>query len=500
VFLPKRVLRIALIFHLAIYASLCSGQDPTSRNEIDAIKSALRTHDFTQAITLSNEALSRQPGDYRIWAMEGMATAAVGNLSGALSAYQQALKLAPTYLPALEGAAQTAFQMGQDSAEPTLLKVLEQRPDDPTSHAMLGVLAFRKEDCPNAVVHFQRASAVIAKQFTALTQYGACLSILNRNDEAVNVFSEALALEPQKKQARYNLARAEQQAHHSEDALATLQPLIDATSVEEDALSLDAEILESKGDTPRAIEVLRRAILADPKAVGPYLQFAALSYDHASPRVGIDILNAGLTQLPGEPKLYLVRGVLLTQLGEFARAAKDFDAADRIDPQLSFLGVAQGLVKSQQHNSAAALAEFRAAVKAHPNEAYAQYLLAEALIEQGAPQGSPEYEEEVEAAKRAATLDPRLVAAHDLLGTVYLENGHIQQSIEHSRTALALDPTDQQAVYHLIVAMRKTDQKDQVPALLKRLLEIRAGAKSDQSAGNHYRLTESPAAVSGHTR
>jgi tetratricopeptide (TPR) repeat protein len=112
--------------------------------------------------------------------------------------------------------------------------------------------------------------------------------------------------------------------------------------------------------------------------------------------------------------------------------------------------------------------------------------------------GSPEYEEEVKAATRAVQLDPRLVAAHDLLSSIYFENGRTDQAIKQSRDALALDPTDQQAVYHLILALRKTDQKDEVPALLKRLVELRANAKSDQTTSNkRYRLYEpqAPAAA-----
>jgi tetratricopeptide (TPR) repeat protein len=211
--------------------------------------------------------------------------------------------------------------------------------------------------------------------------------------------------------------------------------------------------------------------------------------------VGIDILNAGLGQLPNEPKLYLVRGVLLTQLGEFAGAAEDFERANRIDPQLSFLGVAEGLVKSQQHESAEALARFRAAVKAHPNEAYAQYLLAEALFEEGKPKGSPEYKEGLEAATRAAKLDPHLVAAHDLLSAVYFENGQTDLSIEQSRAALALDANDQQAVYHLILAMRKAGDKAQVATLLKRLVELRAHPQTDEAKKKAYRLYEPSAPV-----
>jgi len=481
---------VPLLCVLVACASLCPGQSQGASDDVGPITNALRNRDFAQALSLSQAALARRPGDLRIWTLRGMASAGMGNLPQALSAYRSALKLDPDYLPALEGAAQTEFQMGHDAARSLIERVLAQRPDDPTSHGMLGVLDYRKRNCTDAVDHFRKAAGAIAGQPGALSEYGACLALLNRDEDAVTPFAQALALDPSVREARYNLALAEWDAHHADDALATLQPLMDATPADEDALGLAAEILESKGDTPRATELLRKAILADPKKVDSYLQFAMLSYDHTSPKVGIDMLNAGLTQLPNEPRLYLVRGILLTQLGEFTRAAEDFDAASRIDPQLSFLGVAEGLVKSQQHKPAEALMEFRADVKAHPNEAYAHYLLAEELLEEGKPEGSPEYKEEVAAAERAVKLDPRLAAAHDLLSAVYLENGHTELAIEHARAALALDTNDQQAVYHLIVAMRKSDQKDELPALLRRLVELRANANPAKSTSRRYRLSE----------
>jgi tetratricopeptide (TPR) repeat protein len=468
---------------------LAPGQ--STREEVSKISDALRNHQFSLALSLSQAALAQRPGDYRIWTLRGMATAAMGNPSLALTAYQHALNLAPSYLPALEGAAETEFKVQPDAARRLLFKVLAQRPDDPTSHAMLGVLEYKNKNCADAANHFEKAAGVIVSQPAALTEYGACLAELKRGDEAVAVFAQVLVLDPARGEARYNLALAQWDAHHLESALATLQPLIEATQADEDALTLDAEILESEGDTARAVELLRKAILESPKDVNAYLEFAALSYDHASPRVGIDILNAGLSQLPNEPRLYLVRGILQIQLGEFTTAVDDFATANRIDPHLQFVGVAEGILQSQQHRSAEALARFRATVKAHPNEAYAQYLLAEALGEEGKPEGSPENHEEVQAVTKAVQLDPHLVAAQDLLSAIYIENGHTNQAIEHSRAALALDPNDQQAVYHLIVALRKSDQKDQIPALLKRLLDLRANAKVNETVGKRYRLYES---------
>jgi tetratricopeptide (TPR) repeat protein len=481
----------ARIAHIVFWFSLASTALPSlAQSSVAPIVSALQAHDFERALKLSQSALTTHPDDYRIWTLQGMASAGIGKLPQALAAYQHALNLSPTYLPALEGAAQTEFQLGREGSRALLLKILAQIPNDENTHMLLGILDYRAANCSDAADHFRKGGRVVQAQPEALTEYGSCLAELKLDGEAEAAFAAALALTPTRYEARYNLALAQWNAHHADEALKTLQPLIESTPADTDALALSADILESKDDTAQAVALLRKALLADPNNVNAYLQFARLSYDHSSPQVGIDILDLGLAQLPQEPRLYLVRGILLTQLGEFAHAADDFETASRIDPRVQFLGVAQGLVKSQQHNAAEALAEFRGAVKAHPKDAYAHYLLAEALSEEGKPAGSPEQTEEISTARRALQLDPTLVAAYDLLSSINIENGQVDQAIKESRTALSLDPSDQQAVYHLIVALRKTGDKDQVPSLLKRLMELRAGAAAMQKSAKHYRLYE----------
>lgn len=480
---------LLLSFHLSV-ARGQSVRDSKDTNAVGAISGAVRAHDFVRAEELCKQALAAHPEDYRVWTLRGMAAAGLGDSRLALAHYQHALTLAPSYLPALEGTAQTGFQLRDATARPALRKILALRPDDPTSNAMLGVLDVRERNCSEAVQHLQKAGSAIAGQFEPLAGYGMCLSLLGQHEEAVAPFADALALDPTRPAARYNLALAQWNAHGAENALNTLEPLLKDMPGNADALELAADIFESKNDTAKAVDLLRKAILSDPKNVNAYLQFAMVSYDHASPQVGIDVLNAGLTQLPKEPRLYLVRGVLLTQLGEFAKASGDFEAASRIDPQLHFLRTAEGIVRSQQHDAANAIAQFRAAIKAHPEEAYGHYLLAEALQGQSQPEGSPGFKEMIEEAKRALRLEPRLVAAHDLLAAVYVEFGQPQMAIEHSRAALAIDPGDQQAVYHLILALRKSGDKDELPALVKKLMELQKESKSKAPAASKYRLYE----------
>ena len=61
--------------------------------------------------------------------------ARVGNDPGALAAYHQALRFAPDYLAALEGAAGIEYKSGSEHAVPLLDHLLKLQPDNSTAHA-----------------------------------------------------------------------------------------------------------------------------------------------------------------------------------------------------------------------------------------------------------------------------------------------------------------------------------------------------------------------------
>lgn len=492
----SRDLRLAfstLIVSVAsVMAPTLQAQTATASASPADIIQALQSQQFDEALRLSQLNLKKYPGDKRLWTLRGMALSGKGSASVALTSFKHALSLDPHYLPALEGAAQAAFRKGSPEAKSFLSAILSEHPEDPTSNAMLGFVEYRDKDCNDAVASFERGQVAVSNDANALGAYGYCLATLERYDQAMDVLTKALTLDSKSQHVRLDLALVQWRANHAQDALATLLPLTDATPAVPTAQLLAASIYESSNDTPHAVELLRKVILQDPKNVEAYLDFASLAFDHDSMQVGVDYLSAGLTQLPRDPNLYLARGVLQAQLGHFPEAAEDFAKADELDPHLSFPKVAQGLVASQEHHSAQALSNFRAAAKAHPDDALAQYLLAEALSEESDAEDSIAYKEEVAAAERAARLDPHMVAARDLLATAYLRNNQPQKAIQECRAALATDPADQQAVYHLILALRKAGSKEEIPDLLKRLNQLRS-ATPQGSQSKRFRLQEVPA-------
>lgn len=477
--LVKAICAHFLVAVFAVSSCVFSQAHGSIPQELIEIENALRTGDYAQALQLSQIALAKSPQDYRIWTLRGMAFSSAGKPVSALAAFQHALQVAPDYLPALEGAAQIEYHQPGGKPKPLLEKIVTIDPSNVVAHTMLAWIAYRGHNCPSAIEHFRYLDSRGVLQTPSLSAYGSCLIALGRFADAVPIFTRVATSAPNETN-KYNLALAQWEAGNAKDALATLQPLLDIGTTDEDTLTLAADIEESTGQTEKAIALLRTAILANPQKVDAYLHFATLASNHKSYQVGVDMVNAGLTQIPGSAPLYLVRGILNSQMGRQLQSMADFEAAAKFDPQLTFLGTAESIADEQSDNFALAIGGLRAQLKKHPDDALAQFMLAELLVTLGKPKGSPEYQEEVEAANRSLKLDPKLADAHDLLAGLYLQSGEINSSIEESEAALKIDPADQHAVYHMILALRNTDRKGEIPEWTRRLVALRATASQSK--------------------
>ncbi len=462
----------------------------SDRSAILQIEEALQAQRYSSALALSSSTLKRDSQDPRLWTLQGMAYAGSGRLKSAFSSYEHALKIKPDYLPALEGAAQVSYQQNDSGAGALLQRLLRLQPDNPTTHAMVGILASRQGECKEAIIHLAQAQRVIASQPAALTRYGVCLSQEHRFDEAITQFQAAQALQPEDRAARYNLALAYWNAKRVDDAFATLQPLIHSGTTNEGVLTLAADVDEARNDTPQAVALLHKAIEANPQDPRAYVWFANLASDHSSFQVGIDMLNAGIRILPREGQLYTARGVLYAQLGDFEKATDDFEAAHRLNPNLAFAGTAEGIVATQRHDLNESVKRFRQQVRIHPGSAFDHYLLAETLRQRGAEAGSADYAEALREAQEAVKLDPSLAVAREILADLYLSDGKTAMAAAQCEAVLQSDPDNQEALYRLILTLRKSDRRQEIPALVKRLVALRDAQKAKRSHLMRYELVD----------
>ncbi len=477
---------------LAIFALVTAGMVAYAQpapNSVAQISSALRDGHFEQAVQLADQGLAASPNDSQLWTLKGIALSAQKHTTQALDAYHHALKTSPNYLSALEGAAQIQYNAGDREAGALLRRITRLRPGDQTSHAMLGALAYKEGNCRDAVSEFGKSEQLIGAQPGALQEYGACLLRLKQPDKAIAIFQQLLSSHPDDPRARRGLATVQLAADKPKDAVATLQPLIE-NDAELASLQLAASAYEATGDTPQAVKLLRDAIVKDPHRVSLYVDFANVAFAHQSFQAGIEMINSGLKLQPDAAPLYLARGVLYVQVSNFEKAEADFGKAEQLDPNHSAAGIAQGLVAEEKHQDDPdqALVVVRSKLAKNPRDAFLHYLEA-AIIQQKAPAaGSPEFLHGMESAKKAVNLQPSLASAHDVLANFYLQAGQPDSAIAECRAALEYNPKDQTALYRLIVALRKTERKAEIPDLLKRLAEARQEATRQEGENSRYKL------------
>jgi tetratricopeptide (TPR) repeat protein len=484
---------------VAIVVLLASGSpalSQTSPSDSKPISEALQSRDYDRAIALSQSALQQTPRNPLLWTLQGIAYASKGDNQQALAAFQRALSISPNNIAALAGAAQIQYQAGSKDAVPLLNHLLQLRPGDPTASAMLAVLEYRQGNCKAAAPNFERAAELVDSQIDAVHAYATCLVRLKRFDDAVAVFRKAVALRPGDAQEIRVLASIQLMGHKPQDAIATLQPLLDSNIADAGTLQLVSRAYEDAGDTPQAVATLRQALLLDPKNTSLYLDFANVSFAHQSFQVGIDVISEGLTLQPNADELYVARGVLYVQLAQYDKAERDFEKAYELNPNQSMSTAAQGLAAVQANDFDHALSSIQEKLARKPNDPLLLYLQADILSQKGGDAGTPEFRLAMRSAKQAVALQPSLAAARAVLAKLYMQTGQYKEAIEQCRQALAIDPKDQAAVYRLIQALRKTGQNKEIPQLLSRLAQLREQATNEERERYRYKLLEDDKAES----
>jgi tetratricopeptide (TPR) repeat protein len=196
---------------------------------------------------------------------------------------------------------------------------------------------------------------------------------------------------------------------------------------------------------------------------------------------------------PNAAPLYFARGVLYVQLANFEKAETDFEKAYELDPSQSLSSAAQGLAAAQQNDFERALAKTEESLSRKPDDPLMLYLQADILAQKHPDPDSADFQLAMRSARKAVSLQPTLAAAQGVLAKLYLQSGRYKEAAEECRKALLNDPKDQASVYHLIQALRKIGNNDEVPDLLKRLALLRRQAAKETSDRYQYRLVEGAA-------
>jgi tetratricopeptide (TPR) repeat protein len=460
---------------------------------ITSIESLVRSEQYDQALQLTKSQLHTKPNDVRLRTLEGIIFSLKGEKTDAVGSFDKALRLSPTYIPALKGEVQLLYESGDKRAIPQLDRILKADPHDLTAQEMLAMLQKKQGNCRDANEHFAISFGQMGTHPETLEAYGYCLVQMKEFEKAVAVFEELVELLPDRTYPKYDLAVVLITTNKNDDALKVLAPLVTDAQQDPDILSLASQAYEAIGNTPKAVSLLRQAIVLSPTTASYYVMFSEICLTHDSFQAGIDMINAGLQRIPNESALYISRGILYAQLAQYDKAEADFKRVEQLDSAQSISSYAGDLTEVMKNNPDQALAKVRAQLQAHPENPLLNYLLAQLLMNQAPAAGSEAFKEALKSALLTVKLKPDHVGSRDLLASMYMRTGQYDLAIEQCKIALKYSPSDESAMYHLIISMRHTGHTDDLKPLVDRLAELHQESLRHETERKQYRLVVEPA-------
>jgi len=160
---------------------------------------------FKQAIKLQANYPDTLPN---AWNNLGLLAAHEGRAADAVVFFQEALKLSPDHLIALDNLGNAYRQERQwDDARRTLERAVVVGPDDPEANYSLGMVYAQLNDTDRAYQYLQRALKLRPAYPEALNNLGVLYLRTQRRDEAVARFEECIRVAPAFDQSYLNLAR-----------------------------------------------------------------------------------------------------------------------------------------------------------------------------------------------------------------------------------------------------------------------------------------------------
>ena len=191
--------------------------------------------------------------------------------------------------------------------------------------------------------------------------------------------------------------------------------------------------------------------------------------------------------IPLSARLHGMRGILLAQLNKFEEAEAEFERATELDPGQSPGRIGLSITLQQVGRHAESIPILREQAAAEPHNPVVNTMLGRALIQEGR-QEEGRFDEAREALERAVTADPSFVWAWVELGKLFMKTNRIEEAVPILERAVRNGPDNRQAVYQLMLALRKAGRLDETRSLAQKLRTMVVRDQREETQQARFRL------------
>ncbi len=438
------------------------------QTDILAILNYLAKKDFSRAIERAKHYQVKDFENIAPYRVLGRVYFAAGQPTDAKDAFEQALKRKPADPAANLSLAEMAIAAGDLSAARRYYKaILDGHPDDLTTLLQLSALEAKEENAAAMVVWLNQAMQAHPAVLEPRLRLAGYYMISGSPDKVEPLFAKLTALQRRSPRVLEFTALAQLARRDNDNALVTLQQLVDANPASAQAHYLLAMGASEVGDQQKAKQELLEAIQRDAKHVLSLLGLARIAKGEGEQKLFEQYLATLVELAPDAPDVLRLRALLAQSKGNEVEALVLSQRAFKAAPSTQTVLELTALQKAAGRKEAARTT-LQQWIKDHPKDVDTRLFLANDLaLENDRTGAQAQYLAVLQQAPGSIT------ALNNLAWNLRLENP--QQALEYIRRASNLVPDQPDLLDTLAVIESLNGDHKSAQTTIQRALAARPG-------------------------
>jgi tetratricopeptide (TPR) repeat protein len=206
-------------------------------------------------------------------------------------------------------------------------------PDQPEVQYLLAEAYLKAGKVDEARSTIAQLDTITSGGYRMQAGVGVLLASYHLYDDAIQHFQAALKMNPGSDEIKFDLANAYFRKRLYSDALDIAGQVSEGGRKDDAYLALLGDIYAHQGDTARAEEILRSAIIRNPDNDQEYLSLALLQFRAGNIADAKQTLLKGQARIPGSGKIIWGLGLASALEGNTAKAAEQFERAVEMLPE-----------------------------------------------------------------------------------------------------------------------------------------------------------------------